>query len=107
MAGTAVKVTPLTRAIGAEVSGVDLSRPLDDATCEAIYHALIEHLVIFFRDQDITPGQHLAFAQSFGELDTPHPVYAHVPGFERVVLLANDADNPPDTDGWHTASIAA
>lgn len=95
-------VTPLTTAIGAEISGVDLSGPLTTATQDRIYQALIDHLVVFFRDQDISPQQHLAFAQCFGELDEPHPVYAHVPEFDRIVMLANDASNPPDTDGWHT-----
>lgn len=95
-------VLPLTSAVGAEISGVDLKGPLADATLDRVYQALLDHLVVFFRDQDIAPQQHLAFAQSFGELDEPHPVYAHVPGFERIVMLANDASNPPDTDGWHT-----
>jgi len=97
-----ISVVPMTSAIGAEIHGVDLARPLDSATADAIYEALLRHLVIFFRDQAISPEQHLAFAQSFGELDAPHPHYAHVPGFDRIVLLANDSANPPDTDNWHT-----
>ncbi|WP_108883449.1 taurine dioxygenase [Anderseniella sp. Alg231-50] len=95
-------VSPLTTAIGAEISGVDLSVTLTAASQDRIYKALIDHLVVFFRDQDMTPERHMAFAQSFGDLDEPHPVYAHVPGFDRIVMLANDASNPPDTDGWHT-----
>jgi len=95
-------ITPLTSSIGAELSGIDLSQPLCDSTIDSIYQALIDHLVIFFRNQEITPQQHLAFAESFGQLDDPHPVYSHVQGFDRIVELANDAENPPDTDGWHT-----
>lgn len=102
MTSSKIAISPLTAAIGAEVSGIDIGEPLDEATLDVLYQALIEHLVIFFRDQEISPERHLAFAQSFGELDEPHPVYAHVPGFERIVMLANDASNPPDTDGWHT-----
>lgn len=102
MTSSGILISPLTTAIGAEVSGVDIGGQLDEATLDVLYRALIEHLVIFFRDQEISPERHLAFAQSFGELDEPHPVYAHVPGFERIVMLANDAKNPPDTDGWHT-----
>lgn len=102
MANAAITITPLTPTIGAEISGVDLGRPLDAATEDAIYQALLDHLVIFFRDQDISPERHLAFSESFGELDRPHPLYAQVPGHERIVMLVNDADNPPDTDGWHT-----
>ncbi|MEM7211578.1 MAG: TauD/TfdA family dioxygenase [Pseudomonadota bacterium] len=96
---TANKVTP---AIGAVLTGVDFSRPLDAATHDAIYQALLEHLVIFFRDVEITPSGHLDFAQAFGELDQPHPLYPHVEGFDRVMVLENDADRPPDTDSWHT-----
>ena len=44
----------------------------------------------------------LAFAETFGDLDTPHHVYPHVPGYERIVLLENDGDRPPNTDVWHT-----
>lgn len=97
-----IDIRPLTTAIGAEISGVDLGKPLSDATLDAIYQALIDHLVIFFRGQEIPPERHIAFAESFGELGKPHPIYAHVPGHERITMLANDADNPPDTDGWHT-----
>ena len=102
MVKAALEVTPLTAAIGAEVTGLDLKVPLDPATEEAVYQALIDHLVIFFRGQELSPARHLAFAKGFGELDRPHPVYAQVPGFEEIVMLANDAGNPPDTDGWHT-----
>ena len=102
MAKTQLNVSPLTAAIGAEISGISLGEPLSSGIGDAIYQALLDHQVLFFRDQDIPPQRHLEFAQSFGELDTPHPVYAHVPGFERIVMLANDASNPPDTDGWHT-----
>ena len=95
-------ITPVTSSIGAEICGIDLSQPLSSQAMDSIYQALIDHLVIFIRDQEITPQQHLAFAESFGQLDDPHPVYAHVQGFDRIVELANDASNPPDTDGWHT-----
>lgn len=102
MAACDLIVEQLTPSIGAELSGVDLGEPLDGSTQNAIYQALLDHQVIFFRGQDISPERHLNFAQSFGQLDEPHPVYAHVLGFEQIVMLTNDADNPPDTDGWHT-----
>ena len=61
-------VRPLTGALGAEISGVDLATPLEDGAVAAIRSALLEHLVIVFRDQRLTPGQHLAFARRFGPL---------------------------------------
>ena len=95
-------ITPVTPAIGAEISGIDLNLPISQTDADTIYSALIEHQVIYFRDQNITPASHIAFAESFGNLDAPHPVYDHVDGYEQIVKLANDASNPPDTDGWHT-----
>jgi len=102
MTRASMTVKPLTRALGAEISGIDLTETPDQATLDAIYDALIEHLVIFFRDQPMEPEAHLTFARSFGEPEPPHPVYPHAPGFENVMVLANDADNPPDTNDWHT-----
>ena len=59
MISNSIRVEPLTPLIGAEVHGVDLTRPLDDATLEAVRGALISHQVIFFRDQQITPPRSL------------------------------------------------
>jgi len=97
-----MKVTKLTAHIGAEISGIDLNAPLGPVVQDAVYKALMDHQVIFFRDQELSPEHHLAFAKSFGDIDKPHPIYAHVEGFPAIVKLANDASNPPDTDGWHT-----
>ena len=58
--------------------------------------------MLFLPDQALTPATLLAFAETFGDLDTPHHVYPHVPGYERIVLLENDGDRPPNTDVWHT-----
>jgi len=65
--GRALEVHPIAGALGAELSGVDLSRTPDDDTVAAIRRAWLEHLVIFFRDQDLPPAKFLAFARRFGE----------------------------------------
>src|SRR4030095_12178544 len=72
-----IAVEKLTPIIGAEISGVDIARLVDDETrsnrqLEQIHRALAENLVIFFRNQHITPAQHLAFGRKFGELHV-HP----------------------------------
>jgi alpha-ketoglutarate-dependent taurine dioxygenase len=59
---------PIAGALGAEVVGIDLSAPLGDATVARIRCALLGHQVIFFRDQHLTPEQHLGFGRRFGEL---------------------------------------
>jgi taurine dioxygenase len=63
----ALEIRPVAGALGAEIFGVDLSRPVDDETIAAIRRAWLEHLVIFFRDQDLPPAKFLAFAHRFGE----------------------------------------
>ncbi len=102
MGNSGLRIDALTPAIGANITAIDISQPIDGDTLDAIYQALIDHLVIIFPEQTILPAAHLAFAESFGELDQPHHVYPHVPGFERIVLLENDADRPPETNAWHT-----
>jgi taurine dioxygenase len=63
----AIGIHPVAGALGAEVSSVDLARPLDDAAVAALRQAWLEHLVLFFRDQNLSPAQFLAFARRFGE----------------------------------------
>ena len=92
----------LSPELGAEISGIDLSKDFSEEIQNKIYDDLIEYKVLFFRDQNITPQFHVEFAKSFGSIEEPHPVYPHVDGFPEIVLLENDRDNPPDTDEWHT-----
>jgi len=95
-------VAKITPAIGAEISGVDFSKAISPDIHDAIYRALLDHLVIVFRRTAINPPAHLAFAKAFGRLDEPHPHYPHVEGYEHIVLLENNAATPPDTNCWHT-----
>ncbi|MEC8698587.1 MAG: TauD/TfdA family dioxygenase, partial [Pseudomonadota bacterium] len=66
MTKTTLAVRPLSSAIGAEISGVDLSRDVDDAVIGKIRQALLDHCVIFFREQEIDTEQHKRFAKRFG-----------------------------------------
>ena len=68
-----IRVTKVADALGAEVSGIDLSRPLDETTFGAIRAAWLEHAVLRFRDQELTDPQLIAFTRYFGELDPPGP----------------------------------
>ena len=95
------QVKPLTPAIGAVVEGVDLGQPLSDDLLGAIRQALLDHKVIFFEDQHVTPVQHRDFAARFGELHT-HPLYPGVPEAPELFILDNHAGNPTDNDAWHT-----
>ena len=98
---TALSIEPLTVAIGALVSGVDLSRPLDSETFQALEAALLKHQVLLFEDQVMTAAQHRDFAARFGALHT-HPLYPGVPEAPELFTLDNHAGNPTDNDNWHT-----
>ena len=63
-----IGIDKLTPIIGAEISGADLAKPLSNRQMDEIHRALAENSVIFFRDQTLTPEQHLAFGRNFGEL---------------------------------------
>jgi len=66
-----IEIRPLSAALGAEVVGVDLSRPTDDNTFACIHEAHLEHLVLAIRNQDLTPEQHTAFSRRLARLRTP------------------------------------
>ncbi len=65
-----IAVRPIAPARGAEVRGLDIAAPLDGAAVARVRRALLDHLVIFFRGQDLTPEQHKTFAAGFGPLQT-------------------------------------
>jgi taurine dioxygenase len=92
-----LKVTPLSDALGAEISGVDLKRPLSTASVAAIKQAWNEHLVLVFRGQSITQDEQLRFASHFGELGSrrkaPAQLKSRAEGVlqdhEKILLVSN------------------
>ncbi len=97
-----VDVIPRGATLGAEIRGVDLSKTISPAAYTALHDALMDHKVIFFRDQDITPEAHIAFGRLFGEV-TVHPFVPHLPDHPEVLVLDNHKDNPVlATDHWHS-----
>jgi taurine dioxygenase len=92
---------PLSPTIGAELHGVGLAAPLDDETLAEVRRALLEYKVIFFRDQDITPEQHVAFARRFGELEV-HPFVPHRDGFPEVMVLKKNERLGGYENVWHS-----
>jgi len=96
-----LQITPLSSALGAQISGVDLSRDLSAEQRDAIEQALLEHQVLFFRDQPITPQQQARFAARFGDLHI-HPIYPHVPEQPEVLILDTAVTDVRDNAVWHT-----
>lgn len=103
MAYETIQVSKLTAPLGAEISGVDLTKPLDLAAREEIQQALNEHLVVFFRDQDVSVEDHTRFALSFGEIYT-HPVHQPLKedGRPEIFQLKSGPDAPFVAERWHT-----
>ena len=101
-----IAVEKLTPIIGAEISGVDLSGALSNRTMDEIHRALAENLVIFFRDQHITPQQHLAFGRKFGELHF-HPAAPHEDEDPALMKIYADKNSPrANGEGWWVATSA-
>ena len=93
MGSKAIEVKPLTGALGAEVLGVDLSSSLDNETFSTIVDAFHKHLVIFFRDQELTTEQHRAFAGKFGKL-IPHPFVQGLADYPDVIEIVREPGEP-------------
>lgn len=89
-------------ALGAELSGIDLAAALDDRTIAAIRAALNQHQVIFFRDQNLTPEQQLAFGRRFGPLNI-HPYVTGMAGHPEVMeIIKEPSDRLNFGGGWHS-----
>lgn len=94
-------ITSLSPALGAQISGVDLSRDITLEQRDAIEQALLRHQVLFFRDQPITPAQQARFAAQFGDLHI-HPIYPNVPETPQVLILDTAVTDVRDNAVWHT-----
>ncbi len=96
-----ITIDRLTPIIGAEIGGVDLARP-SNRQMDEIHRALAEHCVIFFRDQHLTPEQHLDFGRRFGELHI-HPAAPHEPGHPELMIIKADRNSSrANGEGWHS-----
>lgn len=97
-----LKITPISGSLGAEISGVDLRENLEDGIIQEIRQALLDHLVIFFRDQDITPEQHIAFARRFGN-PVEYPLVKGLEGYPEIVCILKLEHETINFGGlWHS-----
>lgn len=102
---TDLRAEPVAGALGAELPDVDLSADLTDGQVAAIRQALLDHLVIFFRGQDITPAQQLAFARRFGT-PVPYPMIEGIDGFPEIAPVIKLEHETVNFGGvWHTDTI--
>ena len=104
-----VKVIRLGQHLGAEIRGVDLSRPLDDETFNQIAKTFFENEVIFFRNQKITPEQQIAFTRRFGVLEQHVRKEHRLNGYPEILIVSNILDDQGKAIGvedagrfWHS-----
>ncbi len=99
---TRIRVEPLSPALGAEVYGVDLAGPLDESSVAEIRRAFLSHLVIFFRDQTMTPEQFLRFARTMGE-PSEYPMVKGMDEYPEITEVIKKEDERVNFGGiWHS-----
>ena len=87
-----ISVRKIGRHLGAEIAGVDLSRPLDDETFASLADSFFEHQVVVFRGQKLTPGQQIAFTRRFGELEHHVRKEHRLDGHPEILIVSNVVD---------------
>jgi taurine dioxygenase len=102
-----ITVDPVAGALGAEISNVDLSQPLTDDLFGEIYTAFVRYQVIFFRDQDLTPDQYLAFAKRWGDIHL-HPFMKGLDDHPEILeLIKTETDTYAFGNTWHSDQMFA
>lgn len=101
MPDAALTLTRLSPALGAEVHGLDLRQPLDDARFGQLHDALIEHHVLFLRGQHLEDPHHIALGRHFGDL-TVYPILKLLGGTEPLETIEDNEQSGPKADYWHT-----
>ena len=103
-----LSIRPLGGALGAEIGGIDLSKPVDETEIAHVRRALGEHCVLIFRGQALTPEQHVSFSRKFGALES-HVLQDYLlPGFPEIYVISNvtEGGKPVGRAGagqyWHT-----
>jgi len=99
---TQIDVIPLAGALGAEVRGVDIAGGVDDDLLAEIHRAWLDHHVIYFRDQNLTPDQHVAFAMRFGGIHL-HLFNKSLDGHPEIIeMLKTPEETVNNGDVWHS-----
>ena len=97
-----IEITPMTPRIGAEVSGIDLTESLGNQQFQELHDALMEHSVLFFRNQDVDVEQHKNFGRLFGDLHI-HPGSPPPPGHPEILIVHADKDSKHIAgENWHS-----
>src|SRR3954466_6810104 len=101
MRNSPIEVRPIAGACGAEIDGVSIGGEIGDAAIAEIRQALLDHCVIFFRDQEFDAEQHKAFARRFGDIFV-HPNYKGMQEDDEIVMVRREPGDPHIVgEEWH------
>ena len=102
MRNSRIQARPTSGAVGAEILGIDLSRDLDDSDVQELRAAFNEYGVIFFREQNLSPEQHIAFAERFGQINI-NRFFKTAPGYPQIAEVRKEPGQKTNIGGgWHT-----
>jgi taurine dioxygenase len=102
MTASAIDIRPLSGCLGAEIHGLDLAQPLDAETFGRVERAFLDHLVLFFRGQDLTPAQQVAFAARFGPVGR-YPLAEPIPEHPDIIAVVKEPGQATNFGGvWHS-----
>lgn len=97
-----MQISQIAGALGAEIHGIDLTRPMDAETTGAVRQALLDHLVVFFRNQNLEPAAFRAFAGAFGQ-PIEYPFVRGIVGFPEIIQVMKREDERSNFGGiWHS-----
>jgi len=87
------EIRPFDAPVGAEIIGLDISRPINDADFARIHRAHLDHHVVVFRNQDVSPDVHIEFSRRFGPLDVHVLHQFHLKGHPEILIVSNIKEN--------------
>lgn len=99
---TRFKAEPYTPNIGAVIHGLDLSQPLDETAQSELRHTLAHHEVIFFRDQQLTPAQQVAFTRTFGNVAEVKAFFPRLESHPEIEIVESTAERRYAANNWHS-----
>jgi taurine dioxygenase len=102
MLSNSIQMRPVGGAVGTEITGLDLSAPLAAEARDAVRRTLADRGVVFFRDQTLTPEQHIGLARQFGDINV-NRFFAHADGYPEIALVVKEPHQTKNIGGgWHT-----
>ena len=97
-----IEVVPVSGGVGVEVHNVDIKSGIDSGTFDELRAAFVEHGLIFLRDQNITPDEHIAFAERWGEINI-NRFFPRLDGYDQIATVTKEPDQTTNIGGgWHT-----